>query len=177
MKVAMVVSAIVISAVSIGAQTSSAPPAQPATPLAPTVTLTGCVGGGINQQPFTLANAAMQPPSSEAPPPAAGVTPSSEPSPVLPPVSSPPTEPAGSGLAQPSASPTAGAVGTSGSTIPTYRLTGSDMSPWSGKRVQIVGTLAPAASGVTPLSAPGSVAALRELKVQSVQPAAGPCPK
>jgi hypothetical protein len=55
-----------------------------------------------------------------------------------------------------------------------YRLSGTDMSSWSGQRVQVVGTVAPSTTagsgtpGVTPMP---------EFRVQSVQPIAGPCPQ
>jgi hypothetical protein len=52
-----------------------------------------------------------------------------------------------------------------------YRLSGADMSNWAGQRVQVTGTMTPAAgirSGTTP--------AMPEFRVQSVQPMPGTCP-
>jgi len=62
-------------------------------------------------------------------------------------------------------------------------LTGTDMSQWAGKRVQIVGSVAPAAAGTSPsptgaaTSATADAAAPLEFKVQSVQAASGSCPQ
>jgi hypothetical protein len=147
--------------------------------------MTGCVAGA---QPFTLSNALILPDASK---PAAE---SDTPSPVPPQVSATPTQPAGSGSA--AASATAGATGTAGNAIPvasgtsgstvkastpgTYLLTGTDMTPWSGKRVQLVGTVVPrnpASTSASAVTSAGTEAAPLELKVQSVQGVAGPCPK
>jgi hypothetical protein len=55
------------------------------------------------------------------------------------------------------------------------------MQPWIGKRVQLIGTFAPAAAAAT-APAPGTATAapsappVLEFKVQSVQPATGSCP-
>ena len=56
-----------------------------------------------------------------------------------------------------------------------YRLSGSDMTAWSGQRVEIVGTLVPgnpsASAGV------GTAASVPEFRVQTVRPVTGDCPK
>src|SRR5258706_2367785 len=70
-----------------------------------TITLTGCVGGGTNAQPITLANA-MVIPSADA---AGAAAPSS--SPLLDPVSRPEPQP-------PSAVGTSAAAGTAGANAP-----------------------------------------------------------
>jgi len=70
-------------------------------------------------------------------------------------------------------------AGSSGSSITGYRLSGTDMQPWLGKRVQLQGTFAPAAAspaGSTVTGAAVTPPAL-EFRVQSVQPVTGPCPK
>ena len=94
---------------------------------------------------------------------------------------------------------TAGAVGTSGTvvagTAPAgsssssasgYRLSGTDMSAWMGRRVQIVGSLVPAAPGGAPTSAsaigathigPDGSLVLPEFRVVSVSPVTGDCPQ
>jgi hypothetical protein len=184
MRIAIATGLVLIAAGLASAQTSS--PSDAAAP-AKTVTITGCVAGGSGAQPFTLANALVLP---DAAKPGAE---SETPSPVPPPVSAPPTEPAGSGTT--SANATAGATATAGNAIPvpagtsgstakdsnvgTYSLTGTDMTPWAGKRVQVVGTLVPqkavAASAIP--SASARAAAPVELRVQSVQGVAGTCPK
>ena len=62
-----------------------------------------------------------------------------------------------------------------------YRLSGADMGSWSGQRVQIVGTVVPgqtrAAAAPTNATNAGTAAPMPELRVQSVQPVDGPCPK
>jgi hypothetical protein len=163
-----------------------------------TITLTGCVGGGTNAQPITLANA-MVIPSADA---AGAAAPSS--SPLLDPVSRPETQPpsavgrsaaagtAGANAPAPTPATTPSAVGTSGtitgtapagsstSSISGYRLSGADITPWVGRRVQIVGTLVPAAarasSGGTAASKPlAGAIAMPEFRVVSIQPITGSC--
>jgi hypothetical protein len=50
-----------------------------------------------------------------------------------------------------------------------YRLSGTDMTSWSGQRVQIVGVVVPAAAG----SPTATGATLPEFRVTSVTPASG----
>lgn len=183
MRIAIATGLVLVSAGWASAQTSSQPNA--ADP-AKTVTMTGCVASGSGAQPFTLANALILP---DAPKPGAD---SETSSPVPSPVSATPTEPAGSGTA----AATAGAIGTAGNAIPvpagtsgsiaknsnvgTYSLTGTDMTPWAGKRVQIVGTVTSpktAASASPAIGGSTDAAAPLEFKVQSVQGVSGPCPK
>jgi hypothetical protein len=184
MRIAIATGLVLVSAGWASAQTSSLPDtADPAK----TVTMTGCVASGSGAQPFTLANALVLP---DAPKHGADLE---TPSPVPPPVSATPTEPAGSGTA----AATAGAVGTAGNAIPapagtsgsaaknsnvgTYSPTGTDMTPWAGKRVQIVGTVTSAktaSASASPAAGGSSDAAVPlEFKVQSVQGVPGPCPK
>ena len=68
------------------------------------------------------------------------------------------------------------------SSVTGYRLSGADMQPWIGKRVQVIGMFAPAPalpSAVAPAAATGAPAAppVLEFKVQRVQPITGTCPK
>src|SRR5258706_12955612 len=111
--------------------------------------------------------------------PAAQRTPadSSDPSPVPAPASETQTQPAGSGSTASGA--LAGAAGTDGNVVPasagtsgavakepnggTYRLSGTDMTPWAGKRVQTVGTIVQADAKASNTAAP------MEFRVQSVQ--------
>jgi hypothetical protein len=62
-----------------------------------------------------------------------------------------------------------------------YRLSGNDMSSWSGKRVQIVGVVVPPTTGASATNAVGSAGTtgqtLPEFRVQSVQPITGNCPQ
>jgi hypothetical protein len=186
MRIAIATSLVLVSAMWASAQTTSSPDAV-SSPK--TVTMTGCVAGGSSEQPFILSNALILPdPSSLAVEP-------ETPSPVPPAVSSTPTQPAGSGrsaTATPAATGTSGTLapastGTSGSTAKesiarSYRLTGTDMTPWAGKRVQIAGAVVPdasplAASASAAASGSATAAAPSEFKVESVQGIAGPCPK
>jgi hypothetical protein len=74
-------------------------------------------------------------------------------------------------------------AGSSGSSITGYRLSGADMQPWLGKRVQLLGTFAPAAAApvgsttATPVTGGANTPPALEFRVQSVQPVTGPCQK
>jgi hypothetical protein len=74
-------------------------------------------------------------------------------------------------------------AGSSGSSITGYRLSGADMQPWIGKRVQLVGTFVPAAASTSGATTPGTVTSgtsappVLEFRVQSVQPVTGSCQK
>jgi hypothetical protein len=61
-----------------------------------------------------------------------------------------------------------------------YRLSGADMRPFLGQRVQVIGSFAPA----TPASAPSvsgaagadrSASAMPEFRVVTIRPLGGPC--
>jgi hypothetical protein len=58
-----------------------------------------------------------------------------------------------------------------------YRLSGSDMSSWIGRRVQIVGTLAPTTTANTFAAGADPSSRFQEFRVQSVVPLTGPCPQ
>src|SRR5262245_9598583 len=156
-----------------------------------TIMLTGCVGrGGTSAQPFTLTSAIVVPATEQA-----GIV---TPSPIPAAASPPPTRPpAATRTARATGTP--GAVGTSGTivagTAPAgsssssasgYTLSGIDLSAWMGRRVQIVGSLVPAAASAAAPS-PTSIGAARigpdgspllpELRVVSVSPVTGDCPR
>jgi hypothetical protein len=98
-----------------------------------------------------------------------------------------PSNAVGAGTAGSVATATPGAAGSvatgAGTTTAMngYRLSGADMASWSGQRVQIVGTVVPgqtrAAAAPTNATNAGVAAPMPELRVQSVQPVDGPCPK
>jgi hypothetical protein len=158
------------------------------------VTMTGCVGGGEGSKPITLSNALIIPGT-----PQPGELDQTL-SPLPPQVSTDPTEPP-SGAAAVPASPTGtsgskntattptgttGVVtgtapaGSSGTTLTGYRLSGSDMKPWVGQRVQVSGMFVPAAPvAAAPATVTGATTAppVLEFRVQTVQQASGPCPK
>jgi hypothetical protein len=176
MRTAIATGLILISAGWASAQTSA--PQDAAAP-AKTVTMTGCVAGTAGAQSFTLSNAAIVPADPKT------TADSSEPSPVPTSASATPTQPAGSGSTASGA--TAGAAGTEGNVVPasagtsgavakepsggTYRLSGTDMTPWAGKRVQTVGTIVQADAKASNTAAP------MEFRVQSVQSIPGSCPQ
>lgn len=194
MKTAMLCGITLLAAAPVFAQTA-APAAADPTPK--TVIMTGCVGGGTDAQPITLSQALIIPSGSQ---PAAGSHA------ATPTVSAPATEPVDATLppAGAAAVPAPSPVGTSGtktsastpaatgivtgtapagssrSSITGYRLSGVDMQPWIGKRVQVIGMFAPApaaASGATQATAPKTAVEppVLEFRVQSVQPTTGSC--
>jgi len=61
-----------------------------------------------------------------------------------------------------------------------YRLTGSGLDTWSGRRVQIIGSIVPPPPDIeaSPSGTAGAPRpmAMPEFRVQSVQPIAGNCP-
>jgi len=137
----------------------------------------------------TASAAGVQPPTVALPPPPAV-------SPTLPPAATP-TPPstvgssgsaaagtvgtagtpgaAGSASAGAAASASPGTVASGGSAaaISGYRLSGSDMQPWTGQRVEIVGSVVTKNAGVA--SGAGVSPAMPELRVQSVRAIGGPC--
>jgi len=65
-----------------------------------------------------------------------------------------------------------------------YRLTGADVQPFAGQRVQVVGTFAPAAAGSATGTAGStgaagvsgsSTTAMPEFRVVTIRPIGGPC--
>jgi hypothetical protein len=116
-----------------------------------TITLYGCVTGG-GSTPFTMMNPATAP-----------------------------VQPGSVGAASSAAViPSGGSVSLSASSKNPggYRLTGTDMSAWSGRRVQIIGTVAPATPGAATTTTGGNNAPrLQEFRVQKVAPATGACPQ
>src|SRR5580704_16112209 len=171
------------------AQTSATASADPANR---TVTLTGCVGGGSDSAPITLSQAMVvpttaQPDQTSSPVPSSASSPVTQPpDATLPPsgaaaVTPAPTGTSGASMPAPSTAGTTGVMtgtapaGSSGSSITGYRLSGADMRPWLGKRVQLRGTFAPATAapaGSTTTSAVtggASTPPTLEFRVQAVQ--------
>jgi hypothetical protein len=175
------------------AQTSTPASADPASK---TVMLTGCVGGGVDSAPITLSQAMVVPTTQS----------DQTPSPVPPSTSSPVTQPpdatlppSGAAAVTPSPTGTSGTkmpgpgttgvmtgtapAGSSGSSITGYRLSGADMQPWLGRRVQLLGTFVPAAAAPAGSTTTAAVTGgattppALEFRVQSVQPVTGPCSK
>ena len=169
MKTALLCGITLLAAAPVFAQ-SSATEAAPEQLDTKTLTLTGCVGGGGSEaKAITLTNALVIPGT-----PQPGQL-DQTPSPLPPTTTSDPVGTSGSKTPAPVA--TAGVTGTapagsSGSSVSGYQLSGVDMQPWIGKRVQVIGTFAPPAASTT-----AGTAAIREFKVVTVQPATGPCPR
>jgi hypothetical protein len=167
-----------------------------ADPVSKTVTLTGCVGGGVDSAPITLSQAMVVPTPQ----------PDHTPSPIPPSTSSPETQPpdatlppSGATAVTPSPTGTSGTkmpgpgttgimtgtapAGSSGSSITGYRLSGVDMQPWLGRRVQMLGTFLPAAAASAGSTTTAAVTGgattppALEFRVQSVQPITGGCQK
>jgi len=166
-----------------------------ASPVAPTV-----------NPPATQATAPASTPTGTPPPAStAAATPPASPAQVPPPASAAAVPPAASPAQTAGTASAAGtaAIGTSGTTptsvtgttggvtggatgsaasgVGGYRLSGTDMTPWSGQRVRVVGTFSPStatAAGTTPTGGSGAPAVPPlEFRVQSVQPVSGTCPK
>jgi hypothetical protein len=168
------------------------PPAQPGPAPTGTFTMSGCVSspgvgtGLITMMSPRIVRSAPLPEDYAASPPPQRI----EPLIVSPEVYEPPSidEPEQAAGLPPGE---VGAVGTVGTTPPGivgtlgppppplgYRLTGSDMSSWVGRRVQVVGTMdlvpPPIIPGTVDTTNPGT---FPEFSVQSVLPLTGACPQ
>jgi hypothetical protein len=170
--------------------TSATADAQIARPILPptygssatgTTTMSGCVsGGGVGAGPITMMSPTIAP-STVAP---GSVASSARPITIPPVTITPMYLPPNTSSYEPSAVGTtgtgaAGSVGTTGIS-PTaagpigYRLTGSDMSSWVGRRVQVSGTMVPPEPDA--LSNPDTPY-YQDFDVQSVVPLTGVCPR
>jgi len=179
--------------------------AQTAAPILPqipgsltsgTITLSGCVSGGIGSELITMMRPTIGPSPTQAAnglqpayrlPPAWSTTPAM---PILPPSESGAVAtygaiPSGSlGVVGTAGSAVAGAVGTvgSGAAAPAapsgYFLTGTDMSSWVGRRVQVEGSLTSATIDIYPaVAGAASPPFLQEFRVLGVVPLIGACPQ
>jgi hypothetical protein len=145
-------------------------------------TLSGCVGGGGKSRPITLSRALMLPAS--APAPAAAESAGAADG-IVASDGVKPTSKTGTSASVGTAGTISGTApaGSSASSIGGYRLSGADMSPWIGRRVQIIGTLvsSPTASSGASSSATGAngprAIAMPEFRVVTVQPITGECPQ
>jgi hypothetical protein len=198
MKTVVLFGITLLAAAPAFAQTSVPASSDPANK---TVTLTGCVGGGSGSAPITLSQAMIlpttpQPDQTASPLPASASSPVTQPTDAtLPPsgtaaVTPSPTGTSGTKMPGPGTAGTTGVMtgtapaGSSGSSVTGYRLSGADMQPWIGKRVQLVGTFAPAAAAApvgsttaSPVTGGASTPPALEFRVQAVQPVTGPCSK
>ena len=77
----------------------------------------------------------------------------------------------------------AAAEDSSASGVDGYRLSGLNVTPWIGRRVQITGVFVPSTAAEQPVAEDATVAGaeppppMPEFRVVSVQPVTGPCPK
>jgi hypothetical protein len=163
MKTAVLGSIVLISAATVLAQ--------PPVPAPQTTTLTGCVTGGSKSRPITLMNALVLP--------AGAVAPAPDTAPPAPETAAPPASGVGAAASVQGTAP----AGSSPSSIGGYRLSGTDMTAWIGRRVQIVGMLvsSPTGSIATPTGTSGGRPGtdplpMPEFRVVSVQPITGACP-
>ena len=172
--------------------TSNTPPQALGSSATGTIMMSGCVGGGVGAGPITIMNPTIVPSTMQPASVAAAAAPTTiQPATVPPSALTPPTSLA------------TGTVGTTGITSVTttaspsvvspggttslsasgggpigYRLTGTDMSSWIGRHVQIVGTLAPMTSETDATSASaGNPASFQEFQVQTVVQLTGVCPQ
>src|SRR4029077_4402300 len=113
------------------------------------------------------------------------------PPPTAAPITAAPPTVTGTAGTEPPASPVAPSgviagtapAGSSGSSVTGYRLSGADMQPWIGKRVQLIGTFVPAAASPAGATTPGTVTSatsappVLEFRVQTVQAITGSCQK
>jgi hypothetical protein len=146
-----------------------------------TMTMSGCVsGGGVGAGPITMMSPTIVP-STIAP---GSVSSSARPITIPPVTITPMYLPPDTSSYEPSAVGTTGtgvmgSVGTAG-VSPTdggpigYRLTGSDMSSWVGRRVQVIGTMVP--PDPQALSSPDTTY-YQDFDVRSVVPLTGVCPQ
>jgi len=153
-------------------------PAQPPVPAPQTTTLTGCVTGGSKAQPITLMNALVLPAGAVAPAPD-----TAQPAPEAPVPPSPATTQSVPAVGAAASIQGTAPAGSSSSSVGGYRLSGTDMTAWIGRRVQIAGVLvsSPTASSVKPTGTGGGRGKseplpMPELRVVSVQPITGACP-
>jgi hypothetical protein len=115
-----------------------------------TITMTGCVtAGAAATDPFTLSNATIGA-ATPGVPPAVGTT-----------------GEAGAGAPPPS-SATPNAASAAAAT--TYRLSGTDMEPFAGQRVEISGRLVPATAPPRSGAAGSAAPPMRDFRVVSVRP-------
>src|SRR5262245_7321065 len=195
MKTSLTVFIFIVAAGHVLAQTSA--PILPQIPgsLTPgTITLSGCVGGGIGSGLITMMSPTIGPSPTQAAsglqpayrlPPAWSTTPAL---PILPPSESGAVAtygtiaPGSRGALGTTGRTAVGAVGTVGSAAPAppsgYFLTGSDMSSWVGRRVQVEGTLTSATIDIYPaVAGAASPPFLQEFRVLGVVPLIGACPQ
>ena len=168
MKGSLVGACILLSAAPLFAQTSPTGAQPPTTPGATpqSITMSGCVAGqGSDAQPYILNNPQVVPSTVGSSGSAAAGTVGTAGTPGA----------AGSASAGAAASASPGTVASGGSAaaISGYRLSGSDMQPWTGQRVEIVGSVVTKNAGVA--SGAGVSPAMPELRVQSVRAIGGPC--
>jgi hypothetical protein len=158
------------------------PPAPYGSAAASTLTLTGCVtGGGVGAGSITMLNPRVGP-STITPESVAGAArPIAIPPISITPMHLPPDlssyEPPAVGTTGTGEGGYVGTAGVSPNGLVGYRLTGSDMTAWVGRRVQVSGTPVPldpeAIEAITDSSAPY----FQDFNVDSVVPLTGVCPQ
>ena len=154
------------SATAPGTQPPTVPPG--ATPSQPPTVPPGAVAGA---QPPTVApvppptTPAAVPPSPAPLPPSTAGTSGSTPTSVA----------SGAGGTSATAGTSATVAASGANAVTGYRLSGSDLTPWAGRRVEIVGMIVKTSPSVSTGAGPSTTAP--EFRVQSVRPIEGTCPR
>ncbi|HEX7795941.1 MAG TPA: hypothetical protein VF456_16385 [Vicinamibacterales bacterium] len=147
-----------------------------------TLTVSGCVtGGGVGAGPFAMLNPKIVP-STIAPESIAGAArPVAIPPISITPMHLPPdlsySEPGAVGTAGTSEAGYVGTAGVSPTGFLGYRLTGSDMTSWVGRRVQVSGTPVPLDPETMEAIADSNAPYFQDFNVESVVPLTGACPR
>lgn len=161
-------------------------PILPPPPYGPTttstLTLSGCVTtGGVGAPAFTMVNPTIAPSTITTESIAGSARPIAIPPIAITPMHLPPdlsySEPQAVGT---TGSGEEGYVGTAGiaPNAPVgYRLVGSDMTSWLGRRVRVTGTLLPLDSETMEAIADSSAPYFQDFNVESVVPLTGVCPQ
>ena len=160
-------------------------PILPPAPYGPvstgTLTLSGCVTvGGVGAGPsFTMLNPRVAP-TTIAPESIAGAArPVAIPPITITPMHLPPdlsySEPGAVGTTGASEAGYVGTAGVGPNGLVGYRLTGSDMTSWVGRRVQVSGTPLPLDPEVMEAIADSNAPYLQDFNVESVVPLTGAC--
>lgn len=169
--------------------TASAQVARPILPPAPygptttgTLTLSGCVTvGGVAAESFTMVNPTVAPSTSARETLAGAENPITIPPISITPMHLPPelsySEPPAVGTTGVSEGGYVGTAGVSPNGLVGYRLTGSDMSAWVGRRVRVTGTPVPMDPEALEAIADSSAPYYQDFSVESAVPLTGVCPQ
>jgi hypothetical protein len=145
-----------------------------------TLTLSGCVtGGGVGAGSITMVNPTIVPPTVAPESVAGAARPIAIPPISITPMHLPPDlsyyEPSAVGTTGIGEASSVGAAGVSPSGLAGYRLTGSDMTSWVGRRVQVSGTPVPLDPEAMEAISDSNAPYFQDFNVESVVPLIGVC--